>query len=273
MAITAIKPRANAHGTTNSFWWIDLQSTDVQASLEFYGSVLGWEHESAGDGDAVVYEYADIDGVIVAGFGEMPVQATSTGRPPAWTSYVTVDDVDATCAAAERGGGTVVMPPMDVMQYGRMAVVSDPTGATFGLWQPGSHAGAEAVNQPSTLSWVELYSHDPAASITFYEALFGWGFDRQDARTFADTDYWMITLDGRPIAGLMEKAEIMLKAPDMWLPYIGVADLDATKAEVEAAGGMVQWGPMQTGPGRSIGVRDPQGAVTILMQMDEWPTD
>lgn len=270
MAITATKPRANARKTTNSFWWADLQSTDVKASLTFYGRVLGWDFRDESDeSGAMVYHTANIGGVKLAGLGQLQDQAMQAGMPSMWTSYVTVADVDATCAKATQLGGTVMMPAMDVMDQGRMAIIVDPTGAAFGIWQNGRHDGADAVNQPSTLIWTELYSSDVEASRTFYRSLLGW----ESAPMEGSDSYWLFELDGRQFAGLMKKPAEMGEMPDSWLAYFGVADVDATKAEVEAAGGEVVFGPMQTGPGRTIGVRDPQGGFIHLMQLDEWPAD
>jgi predicted enzyme related to lactoylglutathione lyase len=159
------------------------------------------------------------------------------------------------------------MPAMDVMDQGRMAIVVDPTGAAFGVWQPKQHTGADAVNQPAALTWVEVYSSDPEKTRSFYADLFGWTSELMEG----SDNYWLWKRDGESFAGLMTKPEEMAKMPDCWVTYFGVADVDATAAEVKAAGGTVIWGPMQTGPGRSIGVVDPTGANLSLIQMDEWP--
>jgi predicted enzyme related to lactoylglutathione lyase len=275
MAITATKPRTNAQQTLNNVWWADLQAKDLKAALDFYGRVLGWEFQQEHDETgAMVYHTAQIDGVKLAGIGEMQQQARESGMPSMWTDYVSVADADATCAKAVELGGTVLMPAMDVMDQGRMAIIVDPTGAAFGIWQGGRHTGADAVNQPSTLTWVELYSSDVDATKTFYSGLFGWTYAPMEEGSATGQEYWLAsTSEGAMFSGLMPKPKEMAQAPDMWVTYFGVADVDAAKAEVQAAGGTVLWGPMQTGPGRSIGITDSQGGMVTLMQMDEWPID
>jgi predicted enzyme related to lactoylglutathione lyase len=274
MAITATKPRANALKTMNGFWWADLQTTDVAGAKEFYGRTLGWVFRTETDDDGrVIYETALASGVKVAGLGAIQPEAKASGMPSMWTCYVSVADAAATCELATRLGGQVVMPAMEVMGQGHMALIADPTGAMFGVWQPGVHDGADAVNQPATLTWTELYTSDVESARRFYAELFGWGSEQSLESAAAGQEYWMLTLDERPMAGLMPKPAEMGSVPDMWLTYIGVANVEAAKTEVEAAGGTVLWGPMQTGPGRSIGVQDPQGAVVTYMQLDEWPAD
>jgi predicted enzyme related to lactoylglutathione lyase len=163
-----------------------------------------------------------------------------------------------------------MMEPMDVMGEGHMAIVQDPTGAAFGLWQPGRHTGADAVDQPGTVTWVELATDDLESARRFYGELFGWGWERQDS---GDMEYWLAALDGRAFAGLMPKPTEMAQMPNNWATYLGVTDLEATAAEVRAAGGQVVFGPMRMGPGMGIGIVDPQGGYFVAFRFDEWPAD
>jgi predicted enzyme related to lactoylglutathione lyase len=273
MAITATKPRINAKQDLGNFWWADLQAKDLKAALDFYHRTLGWDfRDESDDAGTMVYRTAHIGGVGIAGIGEMQEQARASGMPSTWTNYVYVEDCEATCAKAAELGGTVMMPAMDVMDQGRMAIVLDPTGAAFGVWQPGKHTGADAVNQPSTLTWVELYSSDVAKATQFYGSLFGWDTVASEP-TSTGMEYFMWTRDGVPFAGLMPKPREMAQAPDMWVTYFGVADVEAVAAEVKTAGGTIMWGPMLTGPGTSIGVQDPQGGMVHYIQMEEWPAE
>ena len=73
------------------------------------------------------------DGKLVAGYGPQ-----MNPGPPVWTTYVSVADADETAAKVTAAGGTVLMPPMDVMTAGRMAVFQDPGGAFLSIWQPGT---------------------------------------------------------------------------------------------------------------------------------------
>lgn len=274
MAITATKLRANARTTTNGFWWADYMAKDVKGAIDFYTRVLGWETREERDADDnVVYNTALVNDLTVAGIGQMMEQQRASGMPSMWTNYVTVADAAATCATATELGGTVMMEPMEVLGQGTMAIVLDPNGAAFGLWQNGRHTGADAVNQPGAYTWVELASSNVDAALEFYGNLFGWTWEKMEGEQPAAVNYHQFMLDGRAIAGIMAKPAEMAQAPDMWSTWYGVADIQATKAEVEAAGGTVMFGPMSTGPGEGMGALDPQGAFVSFIQMHEWPTD
>ena len=139
-----------APGTPN---WVDLAAEDIEASAAFYNDLLGWDvPERENSAEMGGYRRAESGGADVAGM--MPLMAE--GQPPGWTTYVAVEDADATAALVAENGGTVMAPPMDVMDLGRMAVFADPTGAVFGIWQAGTFIGAAKVNEPGAFGWNEL---------------------------------------------------------------------------------------------------------------------
>ena len=137
--------------------WVDLSSPDLEASARFYRELFGWTAQASEDPEARGYTMLQQGGKNVAGMG--PAQP---GQPPAWTSYVTVEDADAAAKRVEAAGGSVLLPPMDVMDVGRMAIFADPAGAVIAVWQPRSHKGADLVNEPNSLCWNELQTRDLA---------------------------------------------------------------------------------------------------------------
>ena len=112
----------------------------------------------------------------VCGCGEMNAEQQKEKVPPVWTSYVNVDNVDATAKHITEHGGRLVMPPMDVMAEGRMCVFADPTGAMLGLWQPKKHLGAGLYNEPGAFCWFELMTRDVEGAKKFYGSVFGWRY-------------------------------------------------------------------------------------------------
>ena len=96
------------------------------------------------------------------------------GIPPHWTSYIAVAEVDAGAEKVTAAGGTILMPPMDVFDSGRMSMVQDSTGAMVGLWQPREHIGAELIYETGALGWNELNTNDTDAAAEFYASVFGW---------------------------------------------------------------------------------------------------
>ncbi len=245
--------------------WIDVSSPDPDAAAAFYTAVFGWEATEPGPVEETGgYRMFQRDGKSIAGLG--PVQQ---GAPPAWTTYVTVADADASVAAATQAGAQPLLPPMDVLRAGRMAILADPTGAVVALWQPRDHIGAELVNEPGTLVWNELSTRDAAAAQAFYATLFGWTFETAPT---SGGEYTTARLGERPVAGMMEMGDqFPAEIPPHWGHYIAVEDLDATLAAVTANGGTTLFGPMSIDIGRFATVADPFGAAFSVIQMNELP--
>jgi predicted enzyme related to lactoylglutathione lyase len=185
--------------------------------------------------------------------------------PPYWTTYVSVSDVDATVKAVESAGGQVMMPSMDVLTAGRMAVFADPTGAPFSVWQPGDHIGSSYVNEPGSLSWNELATRNPDQAIVFYSEVFGWTADAQPMGEMAYT-VWM--LDGESIGGMMPMGDMFPpEVPPHWSVYFAVEDTDATVAKITSLGGSVVAPPMDIPQGRFAAVSDPHGAMFSVIAL------
>ena len=240
--------------------WVDLASPDVAASPAFYGDLFGWSAPELPP-EAGGYRMFLKDGAPVAGCGPIMME----GQPPAWTTYVSVTDADATVARVAGAGGTVFVPPMDVLDAGRMSVFADSTGAACALWQPKDHPGAGLVNEPGTLVWNELSTRDPAAAIAFYGHVFGWEGATAD---MGGADYTEWKLDGTTIGGMMERpAEMPPEVPDYWLTYFGTDDCDATVASAVSGGATVIVPATDIPPGRFAILVDPNGATFAVIRM------
>jgi predicted enzyme related to lactoylglutathione lyase len=181
------------------FSWVDLTTTDLEGAKAFYAGLFGWEYLDIPmpDSDAA-YSMAHFDGNLIAGLGPQSPDMAEQGVPPMWASYVKHDNVDAIAAKVTEAGGTLIMPPMDVMESGRMLLAVDPTGAVFGVWQPNQHKGANLVNQPNTLIWNELQTHDVEKAKAFYTSVFGWGSQVDE------NGYVTFQVEDRTQAGMMQ---------------------------------------------------------------------
>ena len=126
------------HGTP---CWVDVTSDDMAATNAFYSGLFGWSAADLGE-EAGGYTMYTLRGKSVAAGSPPPPGAE--GAPPQWTTYLASDDVDETAGRIRDAGGTVLMEPFDVFDSGRMAIAQDPTGATFGIWQAGTHIGASS---------------------------------------------------------------------------------------------------------------------------------
>jgi predicted enzyme related to lactoylglutathione lyase len=243
--------------TTGTFSWADLNTSDQAAAKVFYGELFGWDFQDMPAGEGVVYSMAHVGGKPVAAISPQPEQQRDAGAPPMWNSYITVESADHAVDRARNNAANVHAPAFDVFEAGRMAVIQDPQGAFFEVWQPNQHIGAGLVNGPGLLCWNELASPDPDASFEFYKEMFHW-----TAEPFADSPikYLVIkTSDGHANGGIRQANE---QEPTYWLVYFGTDDAHAAVGKVGELGGGTLAEPMDIGGGNKVAVvRDPQGAV------------
>jgi predicted enzyme related to lactoylglutathione lyase len=245
--------------------WVELGGIpDIEVAVGFYGGLFGWDVPEPENAEQTGgYRQAMLRGKPVAGM--MPLM--QEGQPTVWSTYVSVADADATAAAVKEAGGNTIAEPMDVMDLGRMAVFADPTGAVFGIWQPGTFIGAEVVNEANAVVWNELNTRDPEASKAFYGSVFGWGFEEREFETGA---YASLKLGEATVGGMID---ITGRAPDEvpahWLVYFAVEDIDATVAKAQETGGGLALEPFDiTEVGRIAIVKDPFGAVFAVITPD-----
>jgi predicted enzyme related to lactoylglutathione lyase len=243
--------------------WVDLASKDLEGAKAFYGGLFGWNAVTSEDPAAGGYTMFSLNGdEIAGGMGLM-----SPEQPTAWTTYVSVDDLDKTAEAVTLGGGSVMVPPMDVMDVGRTGVFIDPTGAVVAGWQPLAHKGAGLVNEPGSMCWNELLTRDADGAKAFYPSVFGWGYR---SGPFADVEYTEWQVGGKTVGGMMQMDEnFPPDLPPHWMVYFAVADCAASAAKVTELGGMVAVPPTVIPIGTFAVCADPQGASFSLIQLAE----
>jgi predicted enzyme related to lactoylglutathione lyase len=231
-----------------TFCWVDVATHDAAGAKAFYGSLFGWSMHDVPGGRGTTYTRARLGGADVAGiYG---------GGPPRWTSYVCMEDADATVARARELGGAVEVEPFDA-DGGRRTEITDPAGAVFAIWEPGDHIGAGRVNEPSALCWNELALPDVAAVEGFYQPLFGWQLQR------------VPTPEGAPeIVGIANRAgwrngnlRAATDQPPAWTPYFGAESCADAADRATELGGQLLFGPIDLPSGRMAVAADPQGAV------------
>ena len=240
--------------------WIDLFTSDPDRSIAFYGELMGWEAERAGEeyGGYITFR---ADGDLVAG---AMGNDGSEGGPDTWSVYLAVEDAAATVEAATAAGAQVVVPPMAVPDKGTMAVVVDVGGAAVGLWQAGGHDGFDRLAEPGTPGWFELHTRAYAESLEFYRDVFGW-----DVHTASDADDFRYSTLGREEEGAAGVMDDTVMGPDgppaHWAVYLQVDDTDKAVARVEELGGSIEMAPEDTPHGRLAACTDPTGARFMLV--------
>jgi uncharacterized protein len=242
-----------------SFCWVDLTTTDQAAAKAFYGDLFGWEAEDMPVGEGAFYSMQRLRGKDVAAISPQPQQQREAGVPPAWNSYVSVQSADAAAERAKELGGNVHAAAFDVMEAGRMAVIGDPQGAFFLVWEPRQHFGAALVNEPGTFCWNELNTADPVAAIPFYSGLFGWTIEPFEG---SPEPYFSIKNVDANNGGVREQGQPGVRPH--WLVYFAVEDIDSAIAKVEELGGAKTVGPIDIQIAKIAVVHDPQGAFFAL---------
>ncbi len=235
--------------------WVDLMTSDTEASREFYSQLFGWEAEEPADEFGGYFNFTK-DAIRLAGC--MASQPDSR-LPDVWSIYLASDDAGKTVDLAIARGGGVHVQEMVVGDLGSMAMVSDPGGAVIGIWQPGLHRGFGITGKPGSPSWFELHTRDYQAAVDFYRDVFGW-----DTHVVSDTPqfhYTTLKHGERWLAGIMDASGLL---PDgvaaHWSVYFGVEDTDAALARTVELGGSILMAAEDTPYGRLAAAADPTGA-------------
>jgi uncharacterized protein len=246
-----------------TFCWVDLAATDPAGAKAFYGELFGWEAEDTVGEEGGPYTMLRLDGDDVAGLYELEAGRREMGVPPHWFSYVSVESAAATAARAGELGGQAFGGAQDAAAMGRMAVVQDPTGAVFGLWEAWTFAGARRVNDVGCLTLNQLNTHDPQRAVGFYRDLFGWEIQQ----VVDEPPYWGINNNGWLNGGMMRMPDGANDSPPHWLVYFVSEDLDVAVGRIGEFGGTVMVPPMSVPPdSRILVASDPQGAVFALFE-------
>jgi predicted enzyme related to lactoylglutathione lyase len=245
-----------------TFCWVELATSDLDAGREFYSKVFGWKSEThpvEGWGDYATFTVAD--GRSAAGGYTQQEGERSMGVPPHWNLYVTTDDLDKAVTRATELGGEATIPGMDT-PLGRMAVIADPTGARFCLWQSEQMPGFTVAGENGAYTWADLITPDKDRAQEFYGELFGWTGETM-GEEFGN--YTLLKRHDDGLGGIMNPMQP--GQPPVWMPYFYADDAEAvaTAAGEAGAGVMVPPTPIPT-VGTFAVFADPQGAVFAILQ-------
>jgi uncharacterized protein len=252
---------SNQPGT---FAWLELGTSDHDAAKQFYTSLFGWTFNEFPMDEGYSYTIFQKNGKDVAACYKLMPDMLANGVPPHWMSYVAVDSADDAANKAKELGGNVMNGPFDVYDMGRMAVMSDPQGAMFSVWQSKSHHGIQIRDESNTLCWNELQARNVDAAKPFYKSLFGWELKESP-------EYNEISVGGQPIGGIMQ-SQAPPEVPSYWMPYFAVDDCDGTTGKAAGSGATTIVPPMDyPGVGRFSVLSDPQGAVFAVIKLELGP--
>src|ERR671933_2698156 len=249
--------------------WVASAHPEPEKAVAFYTELLGWEaEEMMGAGSPAEYYLCRLRGRDVAAVGSW------RGGPPVgvWETYIWVESAEDTVARVTDAGGSVILEPFDLLDAARVAVVADPAGAVFGVWQPIEHRGAQLVNEPGAWSISQLNTRDPEGAKAFYGAVFGWETDTFDMGE-GEITLWRLPgyVGGEPeqpvsreVVGVMVPMSGDRSTKDVpahWRVDFWVENIDAAVDKAAELGGEIKMPPFHTSVGRSARLADPQGAV------------
>ena len=251
--------------THGAFCWHELGTRDAATAKKFYGEIARWTTQDVPMGEMGTYTLLKLGDKDVAGLYEMQGPQFE-GVPPHWMSYVWVDDVDATARKAESLGAKPMMPPMDVPNVGRIAVLQDPTGAHIALFKGSQHPGAVRPENPlGSFCWNELLTRDTKRATDFYTQLFNWTPDVQD---MGQGPYTIWKQGDVMCGGMMAIAPEWGEVPPHWLGYIAVSDCEAAVKKTQDLGGSIKMPPMDVpNVGRFSIIQDPTGGVVSVIKL------
>jgi len=245
---------------TGRFVWFEYSSKDLPKSQGFFGELFNWSTQSVPMEKGAYTMIASGDATI----GGYAMPTSMKGAPDAWwLSHLQVADAAASAKQVAKLGGKVLQEPIDI-KVGIMAVVADPMGGVFALWQPTNRApGGDYRQQTGSFCWNELSTNDVEASTKFYQAI--GGFDIEKTEMPGMGTYVQLKSDGQPRAGIMQAR--MPGVPQSWLPYVSVANADAThdKAKKLGATSLVPPTPIPN-VGKFAVLRDLAGAAIGILQ-------
>lgn len=241
--------------------WADLWTSDVPGSRHFYSELFGWNALEPDPNFGGYFNFARQGAWTAGGMGDMGnLKADNT-----WKPYFATEDIAETVEAAQAAGAQVRVPGVAVADLGVQAVLSDPTGATLGLWQAGTWPGFSVIEEHGAPSWFELHTLDYAGALAFYRDVFGF-----DVTPISDTDQFRYSVLRHPgeeaeLAGICDDQGVLAEGQGShWAIYWEVDSVDDAAATVARLGGTVYRGPDDSPYGRIAVVADPQGAKFML---------
>jgi predicted enzyme related to lactoylglutathione lyase len=251
--------------------WVAAVEPDPEQAAGFYADLFGWETtnlmppESPGK-----YFVCRLRG------REVAAVVSQHGAPPppvpVWATHISVKSADDTAAKVTGAGGSVIADPFDSPGGGRMAVLADPSGAVFCVWQARERKGAQLVNEPGAWAMSALNTRDPEGAKAFYGVVFGWDADTFD---MGESEITLCRLPGyeggepdqpvpRDVVGAMvpmSSDQFPDEVPPHWSVDFWVEDTDAVADKAAELGGRVIVPPYDAPGFRQAVLADPQGAV------------
>jgi predicted enzyme related to lactoylglutathione lyase len=250
---------------------------DPERAATFYSGLFGWATENLmperAQGDYIICRARGLDAAAIVSVDGAPPPPSAT-----WATHIWVEDARATAETVQREGGTVIGAPFESPGGGVVAVLADPSGAVFCVWEPRERKGAQVVNEPGAWAMSQLITDDPERSKRFYSSVFGWATEEmslgEDSVTLFRVPGYVGGEPQQPVSrevvaamsGLGREASAAGVAPH-WSPDFWIDNAERAAARAASLGGEVVVAPHEAPPFRRVVLADPEGATFSLSQL------
>lgn len=244
------------------FIWYTLWSTHPEKTGTFFKDLFGWEafERKLGYMKSTTLKCGELM------FGDLSKAQPGLGIPARWSSFIFVDDVNATVEKAKQNGGKVARAAFNQTGVGRLAVLSDPAGAEICILTPEAAAnmGSAMGNGEGQVAWNELLVEDPSKVLPFYTAVFGWTYKDSDMGPMGT--YHSVVKDGKSLGGIMKTPPHKAGDPARWFTYLAAKDVAAKTAEAEKLGAKINSQFEIPGVGLASSITEPGGSSLYLYE-------
>jgi len=265
-------PPLNNPATNNQlsgkFVWFDLATTELDKQKAFYGNVFGWKFRTISNTDDMYTLVSNGEQDVAGMFSIKPREGAPVGA--LWIGLMSTDDPAKAVSIVESNGGSVHTKPKAIAKRGTYALLRDPEGALFGVLKSDSGDPPDMDAAIGDFLWMDLFAKEPSKAGQFYQQVAGYEITKGEAAE--NVERLVLTSHDKSRAGVVPLPDDANRAG--WLPYVRVADIDATLKKITAAGGyiMVEPTPELLDGNLAIFV-DPQGGVLGIVKWDEPATD
>jgi predicted enzyme related to lactoylglutathione lyase len=248
-----------AIASEGKFVWFDYVTPDVSKAVGFYTELFNWKTQEIPMGPSGTYTLLLVGEEGIGGVLKAPPEAPQQGH---WLAHLSTENAQGLADKITSLGGKLLKAPTKQGDFGTMAIVADPLGGAFALWQPAKpESTGDYKGKPGFWVWNELYSTEPEKSVEFYSKIGGFTEEKMEMK---DGTYRVLNRDGKGRAGVMKPPMPM---PQAWMPYVQVENADATVAKAKKLGANVfVSGEDVPGIGRLAIFADPQGGMLGILQ-------
>jgi len=262
LSMTSYASPPNEETTSGRFVWIELFTSNVDASIDFYSKTFGWQAKENIVGEKTTYLLLNKDKPIARVVPRKPKDPQS--NQALWVGYLSTENIEETLDHAKKLGGHVITDDSEKKRH--KAIISDPQGGIVGLMVEDS-TPSQGMNHKNKLwVWSQLFSHNLQQATQFYTQLFG--YIAKNTEYSPDKQVVLLTQNTVTRAAIAPLPEKMPNR-NRWVGFISVPNLTDTLNKAKQYGANVIYAPRpEVLDGRISVILDPNGALVGLIEKE-----